>query len=104
MREQKRKYRVVFVPDPVCWTEVPESVKVLRRQRARWHRGLVQSLWQHKRILCNPRYGTLGTIDEGGYADVILVDGNPLESLDALIRDNVRFVMKDGVVYKNTLN
>ena len=62
MREQKRKYRVVFVPDPVCWTEVPETVKVLRRQRARWHRGLAQTLWAHKKILCNPRYGTLGTI------------------------------------------
>ncbi len=62
MRENKRKYRVVFVPDPVCWTEVPEKLKVLRRQRARWHRGLAQSLWAHKKILCNPRYGTLGTI------------------------------------------
>jgi cellulose synthase/poly-beta-1,6-N-acetylglucosamine synthase-like glycosyltransferase len=62
MREQKRKYRIVFVPDPVCWTEVPESLKVLRRQRARWHRGLAQSLWAHKRILCNPRYGSLGLI------------------------------------------
>jgi cellulose synthase/poly-beta-1,6-N-acetylglucosamine synthase-like glycosyltransferase len=62
MRERKRKYRVVFVPDPVCWTEVPENLKVLRRQRARWHRGLAQTLWAHKRILCNPRYGSLGLI------------------------------------------
>ncbi len=62
MREQKRKYRIVFVPDPVCWTEVPENLKVLRRQRARWHRGLAQTLWSHKRILCNPRYGTLGLL------------------------------------------
>ena len=45
----------------------------------------------------NPyKYGTLGTIEEGGYADIIIVGGNPLESLDALQRDNVRFVMKDG--------
>lgn len=51
----------------------------------------------------NPyKYGTLGTIAEGGYADLILVDGNPLESLDALIRDNVHLVIKDGVVYKDT--
>lgn len=62
MRENKRKYRVVFVPDPVCWTEVPEKLKGLRRQRARWHRGLIQTLWAHKRVLCNPRYGTLGLI------------------------------------------
>jgi imidazolonepropionase-like amidohydrolase len=52
----------------------------------------------------NPyKYGTLGTITEGGYADIILVDGNPLESLDALQRDNVQFVMKDGDIYKNEL-
>jgi imidazolonepropionase-like amidohydrolase len=52
----------------------------------------------------NPyKYGTLGTIAEGGYADIILVDGNPLEDLDTLVRDNVHFVMKDGTVYKNEL-
>ena len=60
MREQKKKYRVVFVPDPVCWTEVPETLTVLRRQRARWHRGLAQTIWDHKRVLFNPRYGSMG--------------------------------------------
>ena len=49
------------------------------------------------------KYGTLGTIAEGGYADIILVDGNPLQDLKALERDRVLFVMKDGVVYKNGL-
>jgi len=58
----KRKYRVAFVPDPVCWTEVPESVRMLRRQRKRWHRGLVRSLWRHKRMILNPRYGNVGMI------------------------------------------
>ncbi|MEJ2178717.1 MAG: amidohydrolase family protein, partial [Gammaproteobacteria bacterium] len=52
----------------------------------------------------NPyKEGTLGTIAEGGYADIILVDGNPLEDLNAIKRDNVDFVMKDGLVYKNWL-
>ncbi len=59
---QKRKYRVVFVPDPVCWTEVPESARILRRQRMRWHRGLVRSLWRHKKMILNPRYGSVGLI------------------------------------------
>jgi cellulose synthase/poly-beta-1,6-N-acetylglucosamine synthase-like glycosyltransferase len=62
MRENDLKYRIVFVPDPVCWTEVPENLKVLRRQRARWQRGLAQTLWAHKRVLCNPRYGSLGLL------------------------------------------
>ena len=52
----------------------------------------------------NPyKEGTLGTIAEGGYADIILVNGNPLEDLNAIKRDNVDFVMKDGLVYKNWL-
>lgn len=52
----------------------------------------------------NPyKEGTLGTIAEGGYADIILVDGNPLEDISALSRDNVDFVMKDGEVHKNWL-
>ena len=56
----KRKYRVVFVPDPVCWTEAPVTLKILRRQRTRWHRGLVRCLWRHKRMMLNPRYGSVG--------------------------------------------
>lgn len=47
LRRQKRDYRVVFVSDPVCWTEVPESVAILARQRRRWSRGLAQVLWRH---------------------------------------------------------
>ena len=60
MRRQRRRYRVVFVPDPVCWTEIPNSVRVLARQRNRWHRGLLQTLWAHRRMMLNPRYGTIG--------------------------------------------
>jgi cellulose synthase/poly-beta-1,6-N-acetylglucosamine synthase-like glycosyltransferase len=62
MREKKRKYRVVFVPDPVCWTEVPDKVRVLMRQRNRWHRGLVQTLWANRKMLFNPKYGTVGML------------------------------------------
>jgi cellulose synthase/poly-beta-1,6-N-acetylglucosamine synthase-like glycosyltransferase len=60
MRRNKRRYRVVFVPDPVCWTEIPNSVRVLARQRNRWHRGLVQTLWGHRGMMLNPRYGGIG--------------------------------------------
>lgn len=51
---------VVFIPDPVAWTEVPESCRVLGRQRDRWHRGLADVLWRHRRLFFNPRYGSLG--------------------------------------------
>ena len=52
--------KIAFVPDPVAWTEVPESMKVLGRQRDRWHRGLADVLWRHRRMLFNPRYGATG--------------------------------------------
>jgi cellulose synthase/poly-beta-1,6-N-acetylglucosamine synthase-like glycosyltransferase len=51
-----------FVPDPVAWTEVPESARVLGRQRDRWHRGLADVLWRHRRVLFNRRYGAMGLV------------------------------------------
>ena len=59
MREERRPYSIVFLPDPICWTEVPESVGALARQRNRWHRGLMQSLWLHKSILWKKNSGSL---------------------------------------------
>jgi cellulose synthase/poly-beta-1,6-N-acetylglucosamine synthase-like glycosyltransferase len=59
-RENKRDYRIVFVPTPVCWTEVPHSRKNLRVQRIRWQRGGVESMWKHKRMIFNPKYGIVG--------------------------------------------
>lgn len=59
-REHKIPYRVRFVPEPVCWTEVPEDRAVLSRQRNRWQRGLADTLWRHRTMMFNPRYGRLG--------------------------------------------
>jgi cellulose synthase/poly-beta-1,6-N-acetylglucosamine synthase-like glycosyltransferase len=46
----------------VAWTEVPASRAVLARQRERWHRGLIGTLWEHKVMFFNPRYGTIGML------------------------------------------
>jgi cellulose synthase/poly-beta-1,6-N-acetylglucosamine synthase-like glycosyltransferase len=62
MREQDRPYRVVYIPDPVCWTETPESMRILRKQRRRWHRGSVEALLMHRRMFLNPRYGVAGMV------------------------------------------
>jgi cellulose synthase/poly-beta-1,6-N-acetylglucosamine synthase-like glycosyltransferase len=59
-RERKADYRIRYVPEPVCWTEVPESTKVLKRQRNRWQRGTVESISMHKRVLLRPRFGLVG--------------------------------------------
>src|SRR5206468_168660 len=60
LRRNKVKYEMPFIPDPVAWTEVPESFKILSRQRERWHRGLISAMWQYKGMLFNPRYGRVG--------------------------------------------
>lgn len=62
LRRNRRPHRVVFVPQTVCWTEVPESWQVLGRQRQRWSHGLGQLLWKHRRMIGNPRYGPIGVL------------------------------------------
>lgn len=84
LREAKRDYQIQFVPDPVCWTEAPESLKVLGRQRMRWQRGTLETFFKHSRMLLNPRYGRVGLIAMG---NVLITDiiGPPLEALGYLL-------------------
>ncbi|MCP2619814.1 glycosyltransferase [Candidatus Aminicenantes bacterium AC-334-K16] len=58
--EKKRPYQIRFVPDPICWTEAPEKIKTLTRQRNRWHRGLIESISYNRQMILNPRYGSIG--------------------------------------------
>ncbi len=60
--EGKTPYAIKFISDPVCWTEVPEDLKMLGRQRRRWHLGLMQSMIQNRSALFNPRYGKFGWV------------------------------------------
>ncbi|MBS0009915.1 MAG: glycosyltransferase family 2 protein [Bacteroidales bacterium] len=62
MADQDKKYEVTYIPDPLCWTEVPSDLKSLKRQRTRWTRGLVESLSTHKKMLWNRKYGRLGML------------------------------------------
>jgi cellulose synthase/poly-beta-1,6-N-acetylglucosamine synthase-like glycosyltransferase len=62
LRERRLPDKMLFIPDPVAWTEVPASAKVLGTQRERWHRGLLQTLWAHRKLLFNPRYGSVGFV------------------------------------------
>ncbi|GLV47395.1 glycosyl transferase [Thermus sp. LT1-2-5] len=61
-REEGRDYRILYTPDPICYTEVPVDLATLRKQRNRWHRGLWEVLWTHRAMLFNPRYGRLGLV------------------------------------------
>lgn len=71
MREAKRDYRINFIAEPVCWTECPDTLSVLGRQRARWQRGALECFVKHKDMLFNPRYGRIGIV---GFGHILLVD------------------------------
>ncbi|MDZ4132361.1 MAG: glycosyltransferase family 2 protein, partial [Dethiobacteria bacterium] len=62
MRRINREYRVIFIPDPVCWTQAPEDYRSLQTQRRRWQRGLSESLFGNFEMFLNPQFGTLGMI------------------------------------------
>ena len=59
MKQQRRRYHIGFIPDPVCWTDAPESLKDLGSQRTRWHHGLGQALMLNRWLILNPRGGTV---------------------------------------------
>jgi cellulose synthase/poly-beta-1,6-N-acetylglucosamine synthase-like glycosyltransferase len=65
--EQRQPYRIGFVPDPICWTEVPENLRVLRRQRTRWQRGLIDTLVRHRVMIGRPKYGSVGLVSLPGF-------------------------------------
>ncbi len=62
MEEKKVKYRVAYIPDPLCWTEAPDTYKIFISQRNRWTRGTIETLKKHRKIGFNPEYKALGTI------------------------------------------
>ncbi len=62
MLENKLPYTITFIPDPLCWTEAPSNYKILGRQRNRWTRGTIETLWLHKKMFFNPTYGLLGMV------------------------------------------
>jgi len=62
MAEHGVDYDVVYIPDPLCWTEVPANWKVLARQRSRWTRGTMETLYTHRKLFLNRKYGKLGLL------------------------------------------
>lgn len=60
LRKRKQKYRMVFLPDPVSWTEVPEDFRTLKNQRVRWQRGLCESLFGNLGLMFSLNGGVAG--------------------------------------------
>ena len=59
-REHNIPYRIRYATDAICWTQAPEKLGDLRKQRRRWHIGLFESMFRHRKILANPRFGLVG--------------------------------------------
>lgn len=62
MHENKTPYTVKYIPDPLCWTEAPEDFSIFKKQRSRWMRGTMETLWLHKKMFFNPKYRLMGMI------------------------------------------
>ena len=62
MEELKKKYKVAYIPDPLCWTEAPDNYKIFISQRNRWTRGTIETLRRHRKIGFNPKYKALGML------------------------------------------
>jgi cellulose synthase/poly-beta-1,6-N-acetylglucosamine synthase-like glycosyltransferase len=60
MKDRNIPYRIKYLPDPVAWTVAPEKIGSLSKQRSKWHRGLLDCLYFHKKALFNPKYGIFG--------------------------------------------
>lgn len=84
MRDNKRDYRIAFVPDIVCWTEAPAALKGLDKQRARWQQGALETLQRHRAMIGNPRYGRIGLL---AMPQIVLEDifGPPAELIGYLV-------------------
>ena len=62
MADRGLKYKVVYISDPLCWTEAPSTLKVLGTQRNRWTRGTIDTIMLHRNIFMNPKYGFMGMV------------------------------------------
>jgi poly-beta-1,6-N-acetyl-D-glucosamine synthase len=62
LRLRGEKYKVAYIPEPLCWTEAPSDYAVLGRQRHRWTRGTLECLLMYKTMFFNPKYGILGMV------------------------------------------
>lgn len=57
-----QEYSIKYATDAICWSQVPEKLGDLKKQRKRWHLGLFQTMWKHKVMMANPKFGAVGGI------------------------------------------
>jgi cellulose synthase/poly-beta-1,6-N-acetylglucosamine synthase-like glycosyltransferase len=69
----QKKAKIIYAPDAICWTQAPDTLSVLARQRTRWQRGAMETLWRHRDMIGNPRYGRIAALSlvEAVMTDII---------------------------------
>src|SRR5216110_1182801 len=79
----RRGQRIVYVPEAIAWTEAPETVRTLARQRFRWAYGTLQCLWKHRDMVFNWNYRALGwfSLPSIWFFQIILVAVTPMVDL-----------------------
>lgn len=55
-------YSICYATDAICWTQAPEKLSDLKKQRKRWHLGLFQTMYKHRKLLLNPKFGVVSFI------------------------------------------
>ncbi|WP_106768829.1 glycosyltransferase family 2 protein [Paenibacillus faecalis] len=58
-RSHNIPYSIKYEPDAICWSQAPETMSDLIKQRRRWHLGLFQSLVKHRKLFAKPKYGVV---------------------------------------------
>jgi cellulose synthase/poly-beta-1,6-N-acetylglucosamine synthase-like glycosyltransferase len=79
----RRRQQIVYVPDAIAWTEAPETVATLARQRSRWAYGTLQCLWKHRDMVFNWNYRALGwfSLPSIWFFQIVLVAVTPMVDL-----------------------
>ena len=79
----RRGYRIRYIAEAVAWTEAPETIRALAKQRFRWCFGTMQCLWKHRDMLFNPKFGALGffSLPSIWFFQIILVALTPMVDL-----------------------
>jgi len=79
----RQRQRIVYAPAAIAWTEAPETVRTLARQRFRWAYGTLQCLWKHRDMVFNPKFGALGffSLPSVWFFQIVLVAITPIVDL-----------------------
>jgi len=97
--EENKPHRVSYFPDIMSWTQIPSDYSSLLKQRNRWHRGLIETLFHNRKMIFNPRYGVIGLLTLPYY---LLIEAlNPLITFLGVIAVTILYLV--GLINPDTI-